>query len=225
MVTSFGILDLVFSDLFYSSRWSLGLSQRISPATTVKRILFDDDDEALAATEDRWANPFYQIVHCIHPCNARTVNIPTDNMHRASASRFLMELKPFLSRIDMLRHQTKNLRLTNRPERIRVAILDSGVDDTDPMIRPAIKFGRINQEKSKSFVSQRPEEWRSDTYGHGTHVTRLVLQTAPAAEVYVGKICTGKMINDEFMPGIAKVRFYVLLLHSNRSKPWKCCVC
>ena len=27
----------------------------------------------------------------------------------------------------------------------------------------------------------------------------------PAAEIYFGKIYTGKMINDEFMPGIAKV--------------------
>lgn len=58
MVTSFGILDSVFAGLFQSSRLSLGLSQSISPVTTAKRILFDDDDEAPAATEDRWAlNP------------------------------------------------------------------------------------------------------------------------------------------------------------------------
>lgn len=80
------------------------------------------------------------------------------------------------------------------------------MDDTDPMIRGSIRFGRINASKSKSFVG-RPNEWQDITYGHGTHVTRLLLETAPAAEIYIGKICTGKMVNDEYMPGIAKVGF------------------
>lgn len=89
-------------------------------------------------------------------------------------------------------------------EKIRIAVLDSGVDDTNPKIRGAMRFNRINKLRSRSFVG-RPDEWLQDTYGHGTHVTQLLLRTAPAAEIYVGKICAGKVINNEYMPGIAKV--------------------
>ena len=121
---------------------------------------------------------------------------------RTSAAKFLEDLKPFFDKISKLR---KPISLTNSlvHEKIRIVVLDSGVDDTDPKIRFAIKFKRINENKSKSFVG-RPHEWQ-DTHGHGTHVTRLLLETAPAAEIYVGKICTGKMINDKCLPGIAQV--------------------
>jgi hypothetical protein len=85
-------------------------------------------------------------------------------------------------------------------------VLDSGMDETDPRIRAAMKYERINRQRSKSFVGQ-PDQWQ-DTHGHGTHVTRLLLETAPASEIIMGKICTGKMINDEFMPRIAEVRLF-----------------
>ncbi|KAI9639941.1 hypothetical protein NHQ30_011671 [Ciborinia camelliae] len=49
---------------------------------------------------------------------------------------------------------------------------------------------------SKSSVG-RPDEWQQDIHGHGT-------QHPSPAEIYIGKICNGKVINDEFMPGIAK---------------------
>ncbi|KAI3322337.1 hypothetical protein HD806DRAFT_122430 [Xylariaceae sp. AK1471] len=120
---------------------------------------------------------------------------------RVTAAGFLKNLQKFFDKIRVL-HKTTSLAKPSGHEKIRIAVLDSGVDDTDPTIRPAMKFGRINASKSKSFVG-RPNEWQ-DTHGHGTHVARLLLETAPAAEIYVGKICTGKMINDEFMPGIAK---------------------
>lgn len=93
-----------------------------------------------------------------------------------------------------------------RQDRIRIAVLDSGVDETDTKIRSAIKFGRINVGGSKSFVG-RSDQWQ-DSHGHGTHIVRILLETAPRAEIFVGKICTGKMINDEFMPGIAKVSYF-----------------
>lgn len=86
-------------------------------------------------------------------------------------------------------------------DKIRIAVLDSGVDDTDSMIRAAVRSLRIK--KRMSFVGK--DNDHQDTYGHGTHVTRLLLQIAPAAEIYIAKICTGKLINEEFMPGIAKV--------------------
>jgi hypothetical protein len=130
-------------------------------------------------------------------------------MHRTSAHRFLNDLDHFFGKIKTLRNDI-SLAQYPAPEKIRIVVLDSGVDDTDTMIRPAIKFGHINTQRSKSFVG-RPDEWQQDTDGHGTHVTRLLLKTAPAAEIYVGKICTGKVINDEFIPGIAKVGLHLVL--------------
>ena len=98
-------------------------------------------------------------------------------------------------------------------EKIRIAVLDSGIDGTDTKIRQAIRFGRINVCKSRNFVGGATE--LQDTYGHGTHVTRLLLETAPAAEICVCKICTEKTINDEFMPGIAEVGLPVLILQTS----------
>lgn len=127
--------------------------------------------------------------------------------HSISADAFLRDLKPFFQMISSL---SRSFDFTRPPEqeKIRIAILDSGMDETDPKIRPAIKFGRINALKNKNFVGK-PEDLQ-DTHGHGTHVTRLLLEVAPAAEIYMGKICTGKMINDEFMPKIAEVSLVIL---------------
>ncbi len=123
---------------------------------------------------------------------------------RITARSFLNGLNHFFQKIGTLHENMSNLAQYPTHERIRIVVLDSGVDETDSLIRPAIKFGRINTQKSRSFVG-RPDEWRQDSCGHGTHVAQLLLKTAPAAEIYVGKICTGKVINDEFVPGIAKV--------------------
>lgn len=84
-------------------------------------------------------------------------------------------------------------------DKIRIAVLDSGVCADDPRISRALASGRIKGRKSWVGSSE-------DTYGHGTIITRLLLKMAPAAEMYIGKICIGKEINEEFIPGIAKVR-------------------
>jgi subtilisin family serine protease len=88
-------------------------------------------------------------------------------------------------------------------ERITIAILDSGVDDTDQKISGAIRSGRIIYRRS--WVGNVDDH--QDTYGHGTHVARFILDTAPAADICIAKICKGKVINAEFMPGIAEVSF------------------
>ncbi|KAG5801155.1 hypothetical protein H9Q74_014295 [Fusarium xylarioides] len=95
--------------------------------------------------------------------------------------------------------------------KIRIAVLDSGVDVNDLMIDIGIKQRRINCKKSKSFVhpnKKGPDNWRRDTCGHGTHVTQLLLKTAPAAEIFVGEICTDKVINDQYMPGISEAIYW-----------------
>ncbi|KAH8587087.1 peptidase S8/S53 domain-containing protein [Bisporella sp. PMI_857] len=173
IMKSFGNLAPLFNGMFGPGR-SLMAPMKISPSITEKRVLFDDDMDATPKREDQ-----------------------------NSASKFLDELASFFQKIKYLHNDIFSLTRFPTHEKIRIAVLDSGVDDTDSVIRPALKFGRINTQKSKSFVDP-ANEWQQDTYGHGTSVTQLLLKTAPAAEIYVGKICTGKVINDEFMPGIAK---------------------
>ena len=113
----------------------------------------------------------------------------------------MQELDPFLKPI--LYSRDPRSPSSQSRERIKIAVLDSGVDEDDGVIRGAIKTKRIVARKS--WVGN--DEDHHDTYGHGTHVVRLLRKTAPTADIYVAKICNGKFINDEFMPGIAEVSF------------------
>ncbi|KAF5652765.1 subtilisin-like protein [Fusarium sp. NRRL 25303] len=52
--------------------------------------------------------------------------------------------------------------------RIRIAVLDSGVDDGESEIKHAIKFGQINEKKSKTFIQKQdeadPKQTKADGY-------------------------------------------------------------
>jgi hypothetical protein len=113
----------------------------------------------------------------------------------------------FLSRISALRPNcptidlAETIRGVRTPAKIRIAVLDTGYDPTDPMIRGA----RERIVKNRSWVGS-PDDCK-DTYGHGTHVTRLLLTMAPAADIYVAKITEGKCVEPQNMSGIAQVSF------------------
>jgi hypothetical protein len=114
-------------------------------------------------------------------------------------------MEPFKNRIGTLMECPNHAK-------IRIAVIDSGVNESDPMIRGAIRSGRIAELKSwvgdsgQYLAGQKDQASYHDIYGHGTHITRLLLEAAPEAKIYVAKICHKKTINDEFMSGIAKVR-------------------
>ncbi|KAH6997701.1 peptidase S8/S53 domain-containing protein [Ilyonectria sp. MPI-CAGE-AT-0026] len=113
----------------------------------------------------------------------------------------------FLKNILALRHKSIGLAetLKGTPKRIRIAVLDTGIDPTDNMIKAAMKSSNM---KSPRIISKRSwvgsDENCNDTYGHGTHVTRLLLQMAPAAEIYVAKITDNKNVHPEDMLRIAE---------------------
>lgn len=90
---------------------------------------------------------------------------------------------------------------TNDPEKIRVAVLDTGIDPTDAMIQEGMSTLRIADKRS--WVGS-PENY-VDTDGHGTHATRLLLSLAPAAEIYIAKIADDKSIDSKDVYLIAKV--------------------
>lgn len=85
--------------------------------------------------------------------------------------------------------------------RVRVAILDTGLDLGPPLIR-----GNVDRiVEVKSWLPPRDGQTANgtDTTGHGTHVTGLLLTTAPDCDVYVAQIADE---NGLISPGqIAKV--------------------
>lgn len=121
---------------------------------------------------------------------------------RESARKFLHNLKHLFGRIGDF-HEDSHWANASEPKRIRVAVLDSGIDQKDPMILGAIREGRINRTESRDFVNPKDQSLQ-DAHGHGTHVTRLLLNVAQAAEIYIGRVFAKSTLNDELMNGIAE---------------------
>lgn len=84
---------------------------------------------------------------------------------------------------------------------VRVAILDSGVDMADPYVRGVVRRIKVK----RNWTNDDPDNW-IDTYGHGTHVARLLIRVAPAADVYIARVSTGKHVTPERTGQIAQVR-------------------
>jgi len=79
-----------------------------------------------------------------------------------------------------------------KTDRVKVALFDTGLDPTDAVIRRHL--GRITY---KSFVPG--EEYHTvknakDDNGHGTHCAALLLKVAKTAEVFIGRVTTGKQL-------------------------------
>jgi subtilisin family serine protease len=67
--------------------------------------------------------------------------------------------------------------------RVRVAILDTGVDATHTDIAKEIQDGRII---FHDFINDSANI--KDDDGHGTHCTSILAKLAPNAEIYVGRV-------------------------------------
>jgi hypothetical protein len=85
----------------------------------------------------------------------------------------------------------------NKHDRIKVAILDTGVDENDETIIAAQEYDSIKPENCKGF----PEEFNPmrDTVGHGTHAASVLFKTAPLASIYIARITdeTGLIPSDD----------------------------
>lgn len=82
--------------------------------------------------------------------------------------------------------------------RVRIAILDTGVDHKHSKISGA-EFGDtpvIVQCRSfvGGFEGHNDHSRTQDNDGHGTHIVGLVLQLAPHAEIYVAKISETRQV-------------------------------
>ena len=100
----------------------------------------------------------------------------------------------FLQRITALRQNLPQLSSaeTSPFPKIRIAVLDTGIDPT------AIPTGRMVATWSLTEIQE-------DINGHGTHVARLLLRTAPAAEIFVAKISDNTSLYSKDISQIAHV--------------------
>ncbi|UKZ82569.1 hypothetical protein TrVFT333_010361 [Trichoderma virens FT-333] len=73
---------------------------------------------------------------------------------------------------------------TEQSQRVKVCIIDSGIDKEHRIIKQAIEKGKIK--KTKSFKGDRNDI--DDKTGHGTHIAELLTTLAPEAAVYVAKV-------------------------------------
>lgn len=101
---------------------------------------------------------------------------------------------------------------SNRIEhsRVKIAVLDTGIDWNDPYIRGA--KDRIVDWKNWADDDHQDKDSKQQVHdgaGHGTHVTALLLKTAPEAKVYVSRVANqnGAMISPEM---IAKVSLLII---------------
>ncbi|RYC64796.1 hypothetical protein CHU98_g1421 [Xylaria longipes] len=87
----------------------------------------------------------------------------------------------------------------NERRRIRITVLDAGVDQGNEDIRGLVDEIKNTHKEQKSPGADRNLSIKSfteddglDNFGHGTHVAGLVLQTAPDADLYIAKGACGK---------------------------------
>ncbi|KAM0425638.1 hypothetical protein ACHAPT_009170 [Fusarium lateritium] len=80
-------------------------------------------------------------------------------------------------------------------KRIKVAVLDTGIDDTNIFFRAARRNRRKRDSAIKLQRSFLAGVSASDTDGHGTNVAALVLKMTPEADLYVGKISSGHEVD------------------------------
>lgn len=75
-------------------------------------------------------------------------------------------------------------------QRVKIAVLDTGVDSTHNSIKAAKKGKRITI--LQSYVDG--DSSSEDSCGHGTHVATLLLKVAPEAHLYIAKVASGNKI-------------------------------
>lgn len=79
--------------------------------------------------------------------------------------------------------------------KLKIAVLDTGIDLRDSAIRGA--KDRIKEKRNWVPNAQGRVDTTdiADSNGHGTHIAALVLKVAPCADVCIGRIASGKLLD------------------------------
>ena len=89
--------------------------------------------------------------------------------------------------------------------RVRIAILDTGIDEEHEIFQELRQVGRIQGNGFPSSLL--PFE---DKDGHGTHNTSVLLRTAPSAELFIARIFDnqGKMVTKNNYEAVVQVYLF-----------------
>ncbi|KAK1243094.1 hypothetical protein MKX07_003722 [Trichoderma sp. CBMAI-0711] len=126
-----------------------------------------------------------------------------DPIKTSYAREFMRSIRPF---VEMIRSLPDTCAApppwqTWRTRKIRIAIIDTGIDaENDITMQTALAYGSIKS--YRGFAGN--EEDFQDVHGHGTHIARLMLTVAPAAELYVAKIANEKTLDSSALSRIAE---------------------
>jgi subtilisin family serine protease len=89
-------------------------------------------------------------------------------------------------------------------KRVKIAILDTGIDLTHPLIKKYVDTGHIP--KTYDFVEGTSSI--TDLHGHGTHTAHLLLKTAPNASIYVARVFRTTKADRNTAQLVAKVSLF-----------------
>ncbi|KAL6826396.1 hypothetical protein V8C40DRAFT_244103 [Trichoderma camerunense] len=92
-------------------------------------------------------------------------------------------------------------------KRIKVCIIDTGIDITHPSLRAAKRMGNLGE--MKSFKGDSGD--LNDEIGHGTHIAELVLTLAPEAILCVAKVAVKRVMPQEDTNLISKAIQWALM--------------
>lgn len=90
-------------------------------------------------------------------------------------------------------------------KKVRIAILDTGIDLHHPCIK-----GKISVKNCWDFVGNSPEI--RDDIGHGTHTAHLLVQTAPRAEIFCGRVWENRNEGKATSKLVADVRYSLSII-------------
>ena len=112
--------------------------------------------------------------------NVDRIGIPQDTVRRVDTT--LVERV----RVDTVRlvDTTNTVRTTLTGKGVRVAIIDNGVDQSNPSLRPAGGYDALARVSASSAWN----ETNGPCNGHSTHIFGIVRQIAPDAEIFAVKV-------------------------------------
>ena len=102
---------------------------------------------------------------------------------------------------------------SSNSDRIKIAILDTGIYYDHPFFQDEVRWPRIKARESFFDATKKetvapfvdtPKNTK-DTHGHGTHIAGIIMQVAPNTDLYIGRIVEGNEISPNDADRISKV--------------------
>lgn len=92
--------------------------------------------------------------------------------------------------------------------KVRVAILDTGIDSSHPFMSVGIgNRRRLKYCKYKDFTKANTSEGETpvDTNGHGTHIAGIILQMSPYVDLYIARVFESQVLGAKEAMNVATV--------------------